>query len=156
MRKQRMQRQRIVYAALAAVSIAIVTQLLQLGGDLDCSELLKGSLVCFSIAIPALAAAVYVVTIEIEHDQDPRWGYRGEYQGRVLRWPWTVPMMLFVAVGIVASYLGLTLLLAYFGVVPVTAFLLVSVGAYLTARRHEKRRNDESSGDNGASPDGHM
>jgi hypothetical protein len=143
MRKQRMQRLRILHSSLAGVALIIVSQLLQVGHELDNSLCLRTSIICFAIAIPALAATTYVLTIEVDYDQHPSWNVTLGIPGRQLpiEWPWGRKMWVVSVLGLLSGYIGIAAMFFYFGRVAGVLFLALSVFTFYGASQHDRLRH---------------
>jgi|SRR5215213_1021903 len=146
-RKQRIQRLRVVYSAVAGISVVILSSFIKPGGDLGSAFWVNLSFVCFAISVPALAGAIYVLTIETNYDDDPDWAFR--LQSRNLpypvTWPWGPSMMAVGALGIFSAYTGILILVFSINVIAGFLFLTASIFTFVVARRHERRRGEQTS-----------
>jgi len=140
-----MQRLRLLYSSLAGVGLVIVTQLLQVGDELDHSGWLRASTICFAIAIPALAASIYVLTIEVEQDHHPAWKVSLPIPGRdkPIEWPFGIAMLVVSRLGLLSGFAGIAAMFFYFGGLVGGLFFAVSVVTFQVAQAHERRRHNQ-------------
>jgi len=146
-RRQRIQRLRVVYTAVAGISVVVLTSLLQSDGNICDSLLVYLSLICFGVSIPALAGGIYVLTIETNYDDPPEWAFTLSSRNRPqpLTWPWGLSMVVVGALGLNLAYVGIVLTIFSISVIAGSLFLASSIFTFVVARNHEKKRAGQGS-----------